>query len=931
LFIWFIFAAGAIFTRGSLPVPEFSQTEFVAFAVLTVLATGAQLFKAEGADHQLYYGTRVFQFAAILLLHPFYYILLVVIAHTIEWVKERWINSLDYRRWYLQPFNIATHIIAGLVARHVYETINTDFFNFTSTTAIIAILSAAAVYVLLNHFIVGLALILGRSVSLRASGILTLESLLPDFINMALGSIVAIVWNINPFLTLLAISPLVLIHRALLVPRLKKEASTDSKTGLWTARHFMQLYSEELQRASRFNRPLSFIMADLDLLRNINNTYGHLAGDAVLAGVASVIRQNIRDFDIAGRFGGEEFAIVLPETTAHEALKVAEALRLAVEASTFSAPTTSAGIRATLSLGVAAFPDDAQVAEQLVHAADVAVYQAKLSGRNRTVGAFEVPHSVTVEYLNTADRLDMDTAYAAMPAAGIHFPVGRETAQSTQPAAPDPLKTETPIAAHAPAASAEIGAPSAVLRLFVGAVIVTAALIAVGAPIFAASPNWYAAALFAILAGVGEVFQVDLYGEGTVSVSVAVSFAAAFIAGIPGVVAASVAVGAVHFLRRRPPAYKAVFSWATHVISGSLIALIFAYITVPLTFANAFTLAIPIITIAALYFIVDTGLIAAAIGLESKSPVLSTWRNRYQWLSTHYVVLCMLGILLSAAYLNAGLVGVIVFALPALMIRYAQKQYLDQTRSSMSELGRLNQQLRHANEEVRAASAEIAKLNDELFLTIGKIVDARDPYVSGHASKVAEYAVAIGKDLGLSGERLKHVQQAALLHDIGKLGIPEQILFKPDKLTDAEYETVKTHAALGADFLETSTGLRGVADLVRHHHEWWNGCGYPQKLAGDAIPLESRIIAICDALEAMVSDRPYHHAMALAEVTAELMRSSGTQFDPAVVDVTIAVIEREGATLIMNSAYEVLRKQVGKVNDGLALDPQTWVTLPAET
>ena len=666
-------------------------------------------------------------------------------------------------------------------------------------------------------------------------------------------------------------------------------------------------------------------MADLDLLRNINNTYGHLAGDAVLAGVAQLIRQNIRAFDIAGRFGGEEFAIVLPETTAQEALKVAEALRFAVESASFTAPTTESRIRATLSLGVASFPDDAQLADGLVHAADVAVYQAKLRGRNCTVGAFEIPRSVTLENLSEADRLNLSAPFQPMYAPAPRVPAGREFAQQTPPADPAPQQPGAPAAVAAP------GGGTALLRWFVGAVILAAVLIGLGAPFAYETPNWYAAALFALLAAIGELFQVDLYGEGTVSVSVAVSFAAAFIAGIPGVVAVSAAAGLVHFLRRRPPAHKAIFSWGAHVISGSLVALFFSWITIPLTFANALILAIPISMIAALYFLVDTGLIATASALETQANVVSTWRHRYQWLSTQYVVLCIVGILLSAAYLSVGVIGVIIFGLPALMIRYAQKQYVDQTRSSMSELGRLNQELQHANREVRMASTEIEQLNDELFLTIGNMVDARDPYVAGHATKVAEYAVAVGKELGFRGERLKRLQEGALLHDIGKLGIPEQILFKPDKLTSGEYETAKAHVVLGANFLETSTGLRGLAPFVRYHHEWWNGGGYPKELSGDAIPMESRIISICDAVEAMVSDRPYHRGMALAQVIAELKRTSGTQFDPAVVDVTVALIEREGRQLVVNSAYEVLRKQYGKVTDGLALNPQTWITVPAKT
>ena len=144
---------------------------------------------------------------------------------------------------------------------------------------------------------------------------------------------------------------------------------------------------EELGRAQRFQRPMALIMADLDLLRDINNTYGHLAGDAVLRGISEVFRQQLRHYDVPARFGGEEFSILLPETPPEQAFEIADRIRRSVAARLFEVETSSEPIRATISMGVAAFPRDGQDANELVHQADLAVYRAKLQGRNRVLDA----------------------------------------------------------------------------------------------------------------------------------------------------------------------------------------------------------------------------------------------------------------------------------------------------------------------------------------------------------------------------------------------------------------------------------------------------------------------------------------------------------------------------------------------------------------
>ncbi len=213
--------------------------------------------------------------------------------------------------------------------------------------------------------------------------------------------------------------------------------------------------------------------------------------------------------------------------------------------------------------------------------------------------------------------------------------------------------------------------------------------------------------------------------------------------------------------------------------------------------------------------------------------------------------------------------------------------------------------LETANQDLMRANNSIRQLNDELFLTLAKIFDARDPYVGGHAAQVAAYAVAIAKELGLSPERVNLIRQCGYLHDIGKIAIPESILHKPGRLTDAEYEFVKRHSDIGADFIATSHGLRHLVPFIRHHHERWDGLGYPLGLAGQAIPLEARILGVCDAVEAMASDRPYHRALTVDQIIAELDRCASRQFDPAVVDAFKKIVEREGDRFVVNSARTV--------------------------
>ena len=190
-----------------------------------------------------------------------------------------------------------------------------------------------------------------------------------------------------------------------------------------------------------------------------------------------------------------------------------------------------------------------------------------------------------------------------------------------------------------------------------------------------------------------------------------------------------------------------------------------------------------------------------------------------------------------------------------------------------------------------------AQLEEQHLATVGALaaaLEAKDAYTGSHAQVIAEFSVAVGEELGLSSAELRAVRMGALLHDVGKIGIPESILNKPGPLTDDEFTVMKRHTVIGADIVSGIPGMEEVVTLVRSSHERWDGRGYPDGLSGSDVPRGAYVIAVCDAYHAMTEDRVYRRAMSSEGAIAELQRCSGTQFMPRAVDALIAVVERGG-------------------------------------
>jgi putative nucleotidyltransferase with HDIG domain len=212
----------------------------------------------------------------------------------------------------------------------------------------------------------------------------------------------------------------------------------------------------------------------------------------------------------------------------------------------------------------------------------------------------------------------------------------------------------------------------------------------------------------------------------------------------------------------------------------------------------------------------------------------------------------------------------------------------------------LEAKVRERTKQLIAKHQDLRRAYVQTVGALAEAVDAKDAYTRGHSERVGVYASKIAREMGFAKDFIERVYIAGLLHDVGKIGIRDAVITKPDRLTPEEYEEIKRHPEIGARILEAVDFLSEVVPCVRHHHEWYDGSsrGYPDRLRGDQIPLPSRIILVADTVEAMTSDRPYRKALPLDIVFAELTKFAGSQFDPMVVDAAVRLLGDEGEEFI---------------------------------
>lgn len=205
----------------------------------------------------------------------------------------------------------------------------------------------------------------------------------------------------------------------------------------------------------------------------------------------------------------------------------------------------------------------------------------------------------------------------------------------------------------------------------------------------------------------------------------------------------------------------------------------------------------------------------------------------------------------------------------------------------------LSREVEKKTQEVMAQHEKLEKISMQIVTALSGAIDAKDNYTNGHSVRVAQYSREIAKRAGLSKEMQNDIYMMGLLHDVGKIGVPDIIINKPDRLDDDEYEVIKKHPILGAGILKNITEFPNLITGAKWHHERYDGKGYPDGLSGEAIPLEARVIAVADSYDAMSSRRSYRDVLPQHVVRSEIENGKGTQFDPEIADIMIAMIDED--------------------------------------
>jgi diguanylate cyclase (GGDEF)-like protein len=698
--------------------------------------------------------------------------------------------------------------------------------------------------------------------------------------------------------------------------RLEYQASTDALTGLYNHRAFHDRLRQEVMRASAEHDTVALVMLDMDDFKKVNDVYGHGVGDQLLLQVADVLRASVRASDVVARIGGEEFAIIIPSGDLRSSIALAERVgeqlgRLEAEA---------AG-RLTVSTGVAVGPEHAANPRELVACAEAAMMTAKTRGKGlilpfdesdverpshedaRRDDVRSIAHLKMLQSLSgKLARLNDVAGIGLTIADELRLLIDYHNCRVFLRDGDDLL----PIAFRGDLMSAEPGLPVELLPTKVGRG-VTGRVAETGEPLLIGDAARYEFA--EQIAGTAEIEEsllaVPLTFGARVTGVVVISklgldqFDAddlrvlEVLAGHASVALenarlyeaqrreAESATALLEFTREVSEA-QGIADVADRVVRGS--ARILSSPSASLWLQDADT---GDLTRLAQYS--DDPAAGDSVTSPIPASLLAPWLSRtapYVIDAADYAAIASPpentdGRFAVAPFTVAGRWGVIAAAIPPTTI-FAERE--------LELLGGLAQQTKLALQSV--SSYETL---ERTFLStveaLANALEANDEYTSSHARWITDLALKVGVELGLEPAELKRLELGALFHDIGKIGIPSSILLKPGPLTTAERAVIETHPLLGERILEPIEQLHSVRQIVRSCHERWDGGGYPDRLKGDEIPIESRIIIACDAFHAMTTDRPYREALGVEEARRRLEEASGSQFDPDVVDALLHVLD----------------------------------------
>ena len=425
------------------------------------------------------------------------------------------------------------------------------------------------------------------------------------------------------------------------------------------------------------------------------------------------------------------------------------------------------------------------------------------------------------------------------------------------------------------------------------------------------TPGFHSPAIFVmllVLSSLTSMFKVQLpltRSGSTMSVSYAVDFASLLLLGpYPTMLVATASAWSqcTFRIRERNPLYRTLFSMACLAITVQGAGHVYLWLGGVPGIVTATGLPKPLVGAATTYFILNTATIATAIALSTRQPLFKVWNENFLWSAPSYFVGAVAAAV-AAWFVQSSRLWFVPLAIAPLYLTY---------RTYKVYLGRIEDERRHVE--------QMSDLHLATIEALALAIDAKDQTSQTHIRRVQLYAASLARELGMSENEIQGVKTAALLHDIGKLAVPEHILSKPGPLTQEEFQKIRAHPKVGAEIIGAVPFPYPVAPLILSHHERWDGKGYPHGLKGEEVPLGARILSVVDYFDALMAERPYHKAMGQEAAMSLLRQEAGKGLDPVIVDKFIEMLPQ------LQKAAATLEQQTVR---RLSLDPEPSDSRPA--
>jgi diguanylate cyclase (GGDEF)-like protein len=661
-------------------------------------------------------------------------------------------------------------------------------------------------------------------------------------------------WQVAPILVPATAVPFALIARLIDDATGGARQRLDRNSGLPNAAAFKAHLAAELARGLRFGRPAGLVLLELALAGGRVDAHD-------LRRVADLLRNRSRGYDLIGYLGRGRFAVLLPETDEDETYACADRFYASINEMRAASAAGAAPLLATATIGIALHPRHGDTARALLAAAEAALQATKEARQQR----------------------------ASAPAASA-------TQALPEPVAPAAGKPPAPATSVTPGdgAARSFFAPTWTVPAYIAGLWLAA--LALFVVTFQPIPraHWPLVLTLAALGIAARHLRVELYGRGSISSHFVVLIAGGILMGPTAIMPIGAAIAVLVWPRTtRPRTY--IFDAALNAVASGLLALAALHLATVLPDSAYFhaLLVLRGLVLGVLAYVLNAAPLVGVMALSERANPFQLWRERLDWLLPYYPVLGLFAAFAAWAGSVLGPTGLVLFALPAFMLQLAKKQYVDRTKEHVTALREAHATVSATNQQLATSLAALEQSYTATLNAFSGMLEARDHETEGHCERVVTYATTIGRAMGLADDDLAALGIGALLHDVGKVGVSDAILRKPGPLTPEEWVEMRQHPEIGYRLTSAIPFLQSASPVVRHHHERWDGAGYPDQLRGEDIPLMARIFAVADAYDAMLSDRPYRHGLAPAEALRRLQQDAGTQFDPLVVDTMVALTKRE--------------------------------------